>query len=267
MARCGCGGTCNCTVQGSGAFVISGTGDQNDPYVGSINTNPASPLPISSTPSGLTVAGVQVQSSNCITLTGNGSTASPLAAAPRLDPTGLLSCGVNGLKVELPASTSYPNAGRLINVSGTYQISVKYPLVAYTTVTASAAAVNLASATTQNLSTMSATLTNPSSTEIMYVLPILQSHSFEWTMVNVNAWYLQTAGGTNMIAAFTSTGAGEYFGMGSINFYTGSVISVAAGASTTLSVTQQLRVRTTSGSGSNAASFGAARMILMGWIV
>jgi len=273
MARCGCGGTCNCTVQGLGAFVVTGTGDVNDPYVGSINTNPDSPLPISSSSSGLSVAGIQTTSTNCITLSGNGSAASPLRAVPRLSPTGLLSCGVNGLQVDLPSSVSYPNAGRLINVSPTYQISVQYPLVASASTTLSAASVDPNGSTTpQTISSGSATITNPSSTETMLVQVTYMTHGIRFQMAGVggtpNSWNVvsSTFSSAYIFSAGSTTAGFEYAAMGSYSFRSGIIVSVAPSASYTASFAQQFVVGTTSGSVSNSVTFTPGAINLVGWL-
>jgi len=271
MARCGCGGTCNCTVTGSGAFVISGSGDSGDPYVGSISTNPASPLAVSSSSSGISVAGVTTASTNCITLSGNGGASTPLTATHRLDPAGLLSCGVNGLRVDLPSTATYPNAGRLIDVNGSYQISVEFPLVASASTTLTAAAVNPNIGTAQTISSGSATITNPSSTEVMLVQATYMTHGVQFVMAGsgpLNTWRLSSPTfSSNLIFEATGSTAGfEYYGVGAYSFRSGTIISVAAGTSYTASFAQQFTAVSTSGSISNAVSFSSGAINLAGWI-
>lgn len=271
MARCGCGGTCNCTVQGSGAFVITGSGDSGDPYIGSINTNPASPLAVSSSSSGIAVAGVATASTNCITLSGNGGTSTPLTATPRLDSTGLLSCGVNGLRVDLPSTATYPNAGRLIDVNGSYQISVEANLVASASTTLTPASVNPNTGGAQTISSGSATITNPSATEVMLVQVTYMTHGFQFVMAGsgtANVWSLSSSTfSNNLIFQATGNTAGfEYFGLGSMSFKSGTIVSVAAGASYTASFAQQFTASTNSGSVSNAVTFTTGAINLVGWI-
>lgn len=267
MARCGCGGTCNCTVQGSGAFVITGSGDSGDPYIGSISTNPASPLAVSSSSSGLAVAGVSTASTNCITLSGNGGTSTPLTATPRLDPTGLLSCSVNGLRVDLPATATYPNAGRLIDVNGSYQISVEYPLVASASTTLTAASVNPNILTSQTISSGSATITNPSSTEVMLVQVNYNTHGIDFAMYGgTQRWTVSSSTHSQTIYSASTSASGMGFSIGSYAFKSGTIVSVAAGASYTATFTQTFIANSTTSSGSNAVTFTSGAINLVGWI-
>lgn len=267
MARCGCGSSCTCTVQGSGAFVITGSGDSGDPYIGSINTNPASPLAVSSSSSGIAVAGVATASSNCITLSGNGGTSTPLTATPRLDPTGLLSCSVNGLRVDLPATATYPNAGRLIDVNGSYQISVEYPLVASASTTLTAASVNPNILTAQVISSGSVTITNPSSTEVMLVQVIYNTHGVEYAMYGGSQqWTVSSSTHSQNIFSMTTAASGSGYAIGSYAFKSGGIVSVAAGASYTATFTQVFDAVATTAHGSNAVIFTAGSINLVGWI-
>lgn len=271
MARCGCGSSCTCTVRGSGALSFVGTGDVGAPYIGSITTNPSSPLPVTASSSGISVAGVRTNSTQSITLVGDGSVASPITAVPRLDPTGLLSSGVNGLRVDLPGNAVVPHAGRLINVSGTYQIDVKFPLTVSATTVLTPATVNPNTAgTNQALSSGTCTITNPSTTETMLVQVTYQSHSFTWHMAGVasilNSWNLVSSTPSQNIMSFTSTSAGiEYFAAGNISVASGGVVSLAPSASYTATFTQYFLAGTTSGSVSNAAAFGPGSINLVGW--
>lgn len=267
MARCGCGGTCNCSVTGSGAVVVTGSGDSGNPYVASINTDPASPLAVSAGASGLAVAGIATASTNCITLSGNGGTSTPLTATPRLDSTGLLSCGVNGLRVDLPSTATYPNAGRLIDVNGSYQISVEANLCASASTTLTAAAVNPNSVTTQTISSGSATITNPSSTEVMLVQVNYLTHGINFAMFGGSQqWTVTSSTHGEVIYSMTAATGTVGAAIGSFLFKSGNIVSVAAGASYTANFTQTFRPENTTGSGSNAVTFTSGAINLVGWI-
>lgn len=85
MARCGCGtDRCSCVIVAGDGIQVDGAG------------SPSNPIVITAKPAPLVVA-----DSSCITLSGLGTTAAPLSAAPRLDPApgNLLACGPDGLVV------------------------------------------------------------------------------------------------------------------------------------------------------------------------
>lgn len=87
MARCGCGtDRCNCSIVAGPGITVEGNGSPGVPVV--ISAEPAPPLEVANDDS-------------CVTLDGEGSTASPLSAALRLDPSAsnALVCGPEGLMV------------------------------------------------------------------------------------------------------------------------------------------------------------------------
>lgn len=134
MARCGCGGQCNCVVIAGENVNVSGTGSPAHPYVVTAEIGCEDVRPCLSAGDGLdydpatgeftadlsgqagnnivigpdgglyvpAAAGATVVTApaDCITVSGDGSASSPITAAPVLDPAGRLTCGPDGMAVE-----------------------------------------------------------------------------------------------------------------------------------------------------------------------
>lgn len=90
MARCGCSQECNCVVTGGAGTAVTGTGTSTDPYVVTATSSPGAVLYRDTNTIDLTLSGA-----------GTGPSPYEVSGAVRLDPSGGLEAGINGLGVDL----------------------------------------------------------------------------------------------------------------------------------------------------------------------
>lgn len=123
MARCGCSGECNCVVTSGSCTEVTGNGNPGTPYVINVLVDDDADNQLSCVADapgddgGLYVPPptIVVADTDCIAMTGTGTTLDPVSASPTLDPSleNLLACSATGLMADLVYTD-----GATINFSG-----------------------------------------------------------------------------------------------------------------------------------------------------
>jgi hypothetical protein len=295
--------TCNCTVNSGSGIVVTGIGSAVSPYVVTNNVQTLDSTSIDFTGVGTTssklTASVIVDPDGGLEITADGlalkdectevmcldADGTPIGFKKTTGAGtvtyyntsgvsqgstipvgwGLCDCAGDGT-----GGATVTSADDVVYVSGTNAVSLNSKVSRVVTTALSPASVNPNAVGIQALSSGSATITNPSSTHEMNVIIMAQMHNCSWIMAGVsstvNNWTLYDPGSLQPLFGATSTTGGlESFSQGNCAYGIGTT-TIAAGASYTVSVTQQFVVNSTSGHGSNQALHGYGGIVLMGVI-
>lgn len=295
--------TCNCTVNSGSGIVVTGVGSAVSPYVVTNNVQTIDSTSIDFAGVGTTSSkltgtvivdpdgGLQITASGLALLdectevtcfdvdgspagfkktTGAGvvtyyNTAGTLLGSSMPVGVGLCDCAGDGT-----GGVGVISGDDVVYVSGVNAVSLNAKVSIFASTALSPASVNPNAVGVQALSSGSVTITNPSTTHQMNVLVFVQTHGASYTMAGVasvaNNWGIYTPTYLYNVFGATSTSSGiEGWSQGAQVFNPG-VVTIAGGASYTVSVTQQFVVNSTSGSVSNQALHTYGSITLMGVI-